>query len=314
MTQPRLQSDPMILVVGATGLLGHAICEQLRRRGAPVRVLVRSEAKAARLQAIGCAAMRGDLKDPSSLARACAGVTTVVTTANAMLSREPGDSFERVDRDGTNALVRAARTGGATHVVFTSVSPLLPPDNPFVRCKRAAEDAVRASGMTWTILQPTAFMEIHAGPLGGWDFERGRARITGSGRAPLSYVSVADVAAFAAEAVFNSAATNRAIRLAGPEPLSSLDSVAIAERVTGRRFRLQRVPVPALRVMAAMLRPVTAPLASLFRMLIAMEGGEIVDMAPVVRDFGVRQTSFEDYVRRTVAAAGHLRRAGIAGV
>ena len=69
----------MILVVGATGSLGGEVCRLLSARGKPVRALVRATSDAGKvrnLHNLGVSTVQGDLTDPASLDRACAGVTT----------------------------------------------------------------------------------------------------------------------------------------------------------------------------------------------------------------------------------------------
>src|SRR5690606_259457 len=73
----------MILVVGATGALGGMIARDLLVRGEAVRVLVRPGSEYGPLLELGAQPVMGDLKDPASLARACAGVGTVISTANS---------------------------------------------------------------------------------------------------------------------------------------------------------------------------------------------------------------------------------------
>lgn len=290
----------MTLVVGATGLLGRLICQRLLARGGPVRALVRP-GWSGDLMSPGVQPFMGDLRNPHSLVEACRGIRTVVTTAHAMGRRRPGDSFTSVDRDGSLALVSVAASAGVERLVYTSVSPVLPADNPFIRYKREVELAVRASGMTWTILQPSAFMEVHAGPPAGWDFARGRARILASGQVPVSYISAVDVAAFAVAATCSDLGANRNLRLAGPEPLTPLDAVSVAERVTGRRFRVQRLPSPALRALAVVVRPFNEAFSSLCRMGLALDLGDVFDMTPLQREFAITQTTFEAYARRMAA-------------
>jgi NADH dehydrogenase len=295
------------LVVGATGLVGRAICQGLRARGAPVRALSRSDSPTTRsLRDIGCAIASGDLKNRASVDSACRGTTTVITTANAILPHARGDSIESVDRRGSLSLVDAAKAAGASRFIYVSVSPQLPANNPFVQYKREVEAAVRSSGMRWTILQPTAFMEIHTGAAGGWDFVKARARIAGSGRAPASYISAIDVAAFAVESVLSPRAIDRALHIGGPEPISPLDAVGIAERVTGRTFKVQHVPLGVLRAVGTVAGPFNPGLASLLKLIVSLDRGELVDMGAIVRDLPVQQVTFEQYARRTVA--------GLAGV
>jgi len=81
----------MILVVGATGMVGSEICQRLSGRGEKVRALVRttsSTEKVALLRGRGVEVCVGDLKDPDSLAGACRGVDAVISTASSTLSRQ----------------------------------------------------------------------------------------------------------------------------------------------------------------------------------------------------------------------------------
>jgi uncharacterized protein YbjT (DUF2867 family) len=298
----------MILVVGATGLLGCEICKQRQARGLPTRALVREgSAREAAVRALGVEVVYGDLRQPHSMNTACQGCSAVITTANSMSARHPGDSFETVDRDGSLALLQAAERAGVKQFIYTSVSPVLPSNNPFVRYKREVEAAVRASAMKWTILQPSAFMEIHAGAVAGWDFARGRARLMGSGRAQASYIAVADVAAFAVAAADNVAAFNRTLHITGPQPLTGLEAVAIAERVTGKTFSVQRLPAAALAVLRVAAMPFSARFSSLFAMGLGMQIDDCVAMQPLLAEFAIRPTTFEDYVGAQQRAAAASR-------
>ena len=102
----------MILVAGASGLLGAEICQRLRARGMVVRALVRQTANSARLEALRGAGVNlcwGDLRDAGSLRDACYGADVVISTASSTLSRRDGDSIESVDRQGQLSLIAAAR-------------------------------------------------------------------------------------------------------------------------------------------------------------------------------------------------------------
>jgi len=291
-----------LLVVGASGLLGSEICRRARLDGHSVRAMTqRGSARVEALVEAGCELTPGDLTDPGTLAAPCAGVDTVVTTATAMLSRRRGASFHRVDRQGALALLDAARRAGITRFVYTSVSPNLPIEIPFVRIKRDVEHAVRESGMTWTVLQPSAFMEVHAGPAAGWNLQAGRARIAGSGRTPVGYIAVSDVAAFAVAALTNLDASNRTLALTGPESISALDAVGIAERVTGRRFKVQRAPLPVVRLLRLAAAPFSEQFASLFGMMEAADDHPIAMAAHQYAAFGVAPTTFERYVHGALA-------------
>jgi uncharacterized protein YbjT (DUF2867 family) len=91
--------------------------------------------------------------------------------------------------------------------------------------KRKVENALKESGMTYTILQPTFFMEVWLSPHLGFDHPNGKATIYGSGNNKISWISLRDVAAFAVASLDNEAAKNAEIELGGPDALSPLDVV-----------------------------------------------------------------------------------------
>src|SRR5712691_6671488 len=131
----------MNLVIGATGMLGGEVCRLLAEQGAPLRALVRAAsvpAKVDALRKLGAEIVVGDLKDPSSLVAACAGVETVFSTATSVFSQVEGDSIESVDERGQLNLVGAAEAAGAGRFVFVSFSAM-DPDSPLQRAKRAVE-------------------------------------------------------------------------------------------------------------------------------------------------------------------------------
>ena len=125
---------------------------------------------------MGVEISHGDLKDPASVEQACQGVSSVISTATCIMSRRPGDTFEKVDRDGQLGLVKLAKKTGVRHFVFISVSPAATESQKqlfakfkFVRYKRQVEAAIHESGMTWTVLQPGPFSEIMFSPEGTLD-------------------------------------------------------------------------------------------------------------------------------------------------
>lgn len=295
----------MHLVVGATGLVGRRVCELLRERGLSVRALVRDTAhpdKVAALRGVGAELVTGDLKEPASVLAACRGVDTVVSTASSTLSRQAGDSIDAVDRHGQMDLVAAADAAGAKRFVLISFPPS-PVEFPLQTAKRAVEDRLRHSRMTHTVLQPTFFTEVWLSPAVGFDAVNGTARIYGSGRNKISWISFEDVARFAAAVVDSPRAANATIKLGGPEALNPLEVVHIAEETTGRRFAVEHVPEEALRAQLA-----SAPDSlqkSFAGLMLNYAAGEVIDMSETCRAFGVQALkSVRDHFRAMVAASG----------
>jgi uncharacterized protein YbjT (DUF2867 family) len=231
----------VILVVGATGQVGGEVCRLLAARNESVRALVRSTsdpARVAALHGLGVDVIEGDLRAPETLARACAGVTAIVSTASATATQQEGDSIFNVDRDGQLALVEAATAAAVEHIVFVSFSSGIRADTPLHGAKRTVEQRLRESGVAWTVLRPTAFMEVWLSPLAGFDASGGSVVVFGSGGAAISYISLYDVARFCVESLARPAAWNRTIELGGPEPITPLQAVSIAQEVTGRTLQI----------------------------------------------------------------------------
>ena len=131
----------MNLVVGATGNVGGAVCELLRSQDRPVRAMVRETSdpqRVSRLEEVGAEVVRGELRDPGSLARACEGVATVVSGATTIGSLGT-DPISAVDRDGQLSLVDAARSAGVEHFVYVSYTRHVDTDDPLTQAKRAVE-------------------------------------------------------------------------------------------------------------------------------------------------------------------------------
>jgi uncharacterized protein YbjT (DUF2867 family) len=284
----------MILVVGATGNVGGAVAQMLLDQGRSVRVLVRPESNVEHLVEVGAEVALGDLKQPGSLAAACQGAEVVITTATSA-SRGGQDTVQTVDLDGNRYLIEAAQAAGARQFIFVSLfgadpnSPI-----PISQAKAKTENALRASGMPYTIIAPDFYMEVTLVGFVGMPAIQGQpVTIVGSGRRKHAFVSARDVAALIVAAVDKPAAINQQLVLGGPEPISILDAVAIYERVLGRRVPVRHVapgePIPGL----------PAPVAQLLAALDAYDSP--VDTRETAETFGVRQTPLEEVAARSAA-------------
>jgi uncharacterized protein YbjT (DUF2867 family) len=293
-----------ILVVGATGLLGSETCRILCGSGHDVRGLVRpGSPRIELLRGLGVDLVAGDLRDVRSIEAALRGITTVLSTATGAARRLPGDSLRLVDRDGQRALVDAARRGGVRRFVFTSVSPNLPRATPLVRYKRETEAAVRGSGMAWVIVQPSAFLETWLGPGAGFDVASGRALLVGSGEAPVSYVSVRDVARVIAGVVEPESGVSRAhVPVGGPDAVTPLEAVRIFEGEAGRRFSVLRVPVPIARAVGFLWRD-PAFSSALGLSAHRAVAGDVVPASELVGRLVERPVTVRDHARSAARAA-----------
>ena len=292
----------MILVVGATGFLGREICRRLSEQGEPVHGFARPSSNAAvvaELQSIGVDIVRGDLRDRRSLDAACRGMDTVISTATTTRSRQPGESIETTDHQGQLALVEAAREAGVRRFVYVSYSAHFEGDDALTVAKRSVEQRVRESGMTYTIVRPSCFMEVWLSPALGFDYPNGAVTVYGSGEGKLSWISIADVAQFVVRALDDSHAEDATVELGGPEALSPLEVVRLFERASGRSFTVQRVPEDALR---AKRDAATDSLDQAFAsLMLNVAAGDEIPMEDTLRTYRLRFTPVGDYVRQAVA-------------
>jgi NADH dehydrogenase len=292
----------MNLVVGATGTLGGEICSRLAGAGKPVRGLTRPSSdpgKIAALQKQGVEIATGDLTDPASLDAACRGMTTVYSTATAIQSRQEGNTLDRVDREGQANLVEAARKARVRRFVFISFREKREFDFPLQAAKRATAESLKKSGIPWTIIEASLFMEIWLSPHLGFDAANGRARVFGAGDKKISYVSYRDVAALAIAAAESPEAENRVVEVGGPEALSLLEVVRIFEERAGRKFEVEHVSDDSLRAMKSNAKtPVEETFAAL---MLSCTNGDEIDMHPTLSRFPVRLTSVREYADRVLA-------------
>ena len=286
----------MILVAGATGLVGSTVCQKLAGRGEKVRALVRATSAKEKLEALrscGAELCIGDLKDPGSLSSACRGVDAVVSTASPTLSRQAGDSIESVDAAGQMNLVNAAKAASVARFVFVSFRRPRGITFPLADAKRKVEEAI--ANLNFTIIQASWFMEVWLGPALGFDYANRSARSYGPGTKPISWVSLRDVAEMCALALRSPAADRRTIEFGGPEALSPLEVVARFEKLGGRPFQLEHVPEQALR---AQFDGAADPIQKTFAgLMLGYVYGDAMNMAPVVEQFGIQLTSVDEYAR-----------------
>jgi uncharacterized protein YbjT (DUF2867 family) len=285
------------VVVGATGNVGGGVCDALRGQSKPVQAMVRETSDADRvrwLEELGAEVVRGELRDSGSLARACAGAATVVSGATAIGSLGT-DSISAVDRDGQLALVGAAREAAVGHFIYVSYTRNIDTDDPLTEAKRAVEARLRESGMSYTILRPSYFMEMWLGPALGFDLAGGAARVLGDGDQRVNWISAGDVVAAIVACVDNPEAHGQTIELGGPEAVSPLEVVRLAESSTGRAITVDHVPAEQLEQQA---REAAGTDASIFpSLMLCQTRGDEIEPAP---EWLRPRTTVADYLRATL--------------
>ncbi|GAA1650413.1 SDR family oxidoreductase [Georgenia ruanii] len=139
-----------VLLTGASGQLGRVVAPALAVAGHGVRALSRE----GRADDGPVRWVRGDLATGAGLAEAVAGADAVVHLASAPYRR---GYTRQVDVEGTYRLAAAARAAGVGHLVYVSIVGVDAVPWGYYRVKLAAEEAVRTSGVGWTVLRATQF-------------------------------------------------------------------------------------------------------------------------------------------------------------
>jgi uncharacterized protein YbjT (DUF2867 family) len=296
----------MYLVVGGTGPvgLGGEICRRLRSSGRQTRALVRPTSDARRtenLRKMGVELVQGNLKDRESLERACQGVRCIISTASMLVSRQPDDTVETVDGRGNKDLVDVAKACGAESFLYTSLSGHIDREFPFRNVKRDVERHLKASGLSYTILRPTFYMEVWLSAIGGFDYANARAAIYGEGHNRISWLSFYDVARFAVMCLDSDSAKNATFEVGGPETLSPLEVVKIFEDESGRRFDVEVVSARTLAEQESSdENSWTRSIAGLRR---CYADGDVIDMRALAERFPMTWTTVRDYAHRVLGSA-----------
>jgi len=223
----------MLLILGAGGKTGQAVIRALATRGAPVRALAHHETQVAPLRALGAGeVVVGDLRDPSALAAAMAGIEAVYYICPAV---QPDEA--EIGR----GVIAAAQATGVPRLVLHSVMHPQISALPHHAHKLQVEDALIQSGLSFTILQPSSYMQ---NILEGWE------RIATQGvyaslyglDARMTLVDLDDVGDVAARVLTEAGHEAATYELSGPEVLTAATMAATLSARLGRPVTAVAVP------------------------------------------------------------------------
>jgi len=217
-------------ITGASGKLGRMAVDYALALTGPENVVVTTRTPDAvrDLAERGISVRHGDFDQPSTLASAFAGVDRllVVSASNATGKRH----------DEHAAAIDAAVASGVRRIFFTSmpnVEDVTHPSGLIAEEYRDAEEMVKASGLTYTILRIAPYAELHPVER-AIEFARGgRTLSMNTGEGKIAFVSRRDVAASAAAALVNDVFPNATIDITGPRLHSFRDVAAMISRVVG---------------------------------------------------------------------------------
>jgi uncharacterized protein YbjT (DUF2867 family) len=226
----------MILITGAAGKTGRAIIRALTARGAAVRALVHRPEQVQVIEALEAQeVLVGDLRAPATVEGAAHGTQAVYHIC-------PNVSPDEVAIG--QVAIEAARSAGVEHFVFHSVLHPQTEGMPHHWQKLRVEEALFASGLSYTILQPSAYMQnlfAHRDRI----LEQGLYLVPYAVETRLALVDLEDVAQAAAVVLTDPSHAGATYELSGPQALSQIEVAAILSRELGRPVRAAVVPLAA---------------------------------------------------------------------
>jgi dihydroflavonol-4-reductase len=319
-----------VLVTGATGLVGHGIARLLASQGRKVRALVRDVERARRMLGPEIEPIAGDVTSPDTLAAALRGTSLVFHAAGIPEQWQKDEAiFDRVNRDGTANVLRAARQAGVQRVVYTSTMDVFaaprggvlvetnvdpePKPTAYERSKQDAERealAVLADGLDVVFVNPgavygpspvvTALNVFFARLLAG------KVPLLPPGGMPVAFVD--------GVASAHVAAAEHGVR--GERYLVADEHVSmkkLATAILDAEGRGRRAPGVGPAWLLQALARGTAPLARTFGFAPLIAPGELsfllwnvsVDASKAKRVLGFQPTTLAEGVQKTVAALGN---------
>jgi NADH dehydrogenase len=238
-----------VLVTGGTGVIGTSAITTLVRRGRTVRLLSRHAERDARAWPRGVAAVTGDVTDPATLAGVADGCDAVVHLVGIIDEQPPATSFQRVNVDGTENIVREAARAGVRKFVYVSSLGSEAGRSPYHESKRAAERIVRGFAGEWAILRPGPVYgpgDEHVSVLMKLVRTLPVVPVIGDGNQPIQPLWHGDLAEAIAMTVERDDLSGATYDMAGDEVTSQRDLIDRLRRLTNR----DGVEIPVLGVFA----------------------------------------------------------------
>jgi len=301
----------VVVVTGASGFVGGHVVRELASRGrvavCPVRDAQRLTRKTAGLAPEAVVPVEGTIFDERVLARCLENADAVIHLVGIIEeSRLRGQTFSREHVDATDRVVRACVDAGVKRYVHMSALGARSGDDEvstYHRTKWLAEEAVRASGLDWTIFRPSV---IH-GPDGEFMqmmkfFATSRIRqpvmpYFGRGESRIQPVHVKDVASCFVGALDRPETFGKAYDLGGPERYTWKELYdTCAEAIIGRRRTKCSVPVPVARLLARVVMPIMpsaiVPYKFNLGQVLMSQEDSVCETAPIEETFEIKLRPF----------------------
>jgi uncharacterized protein YbjT (DUF2867 family) len=282
----------MILITGAAGKTGQAVIRALVARDQPVRALVRNAAQSRRLISLGVQEiLTGDLREADTIQEATRGAWAVYHIC---------PNLSEAEIPIGQAVIKAARVSGVEHLVYHSVLHPQTEAMPHHWLKLAVEAAMFESGLSFTILQPAAYMQ---NVLAGWEeiVEHGIYTVPYAAETRLGMVDLEDVAEAAARVLTTPGHAGAIYELAGSQVLTQTEIAALLSRVLDRPVQARQIPLEEWTLQAGRAGLGDYQINTLLKMFSYYEQyGFWGNPRMLTALLGHAPARFEDFIQRTI--------------
>lgn len=280
----------MILVTGTTGLNGSAVIREFVQNDAPVRALVRDPEKAAALPTPpNVEIVQGDMARPETLGPALDGIHRVlmISTANNSLVETQRSFIDAAKRAGVRHIIKFSGVGCEPNSSFR-----------FARMHGELEQYLESSGLAWTHLRPSQFMQVYFREVPTILSDHELAVPMGEAR--IAPVDVADIAKVAFALLRSDGHEGRRYEMTGPEALSMTEVAERLADVVGEPVRYVDVDPHAKRqqlLAAGIPTDLADAMDELFDLRRNGSAESRVDLS-THEAFGIQPTTFAEFARR----------------
>ena len=286
-----------IAVTGGTGFVGSAILSELLHQDHEVTVLVRSIPGGTANTTGNIHYVQGNVVQGDGLVELLDGKDALIHLVGII--REDGtNTFDGVHRHGTENVIKAAQDTGVKKLIH--MSALGTRENAVSRyhqSKWAGEEAVRTSGLDWTIFRPSiiygpndSFINMLAGMMRGSPV----TPVLGGGRNLMQPVFVKDVARAFCEAAAASWSSRHIYELGGPDVLEFKEILKVISETIEKKAVFISVPVGFMRPVIALLQALGAKLPVTTDQLIMMQEDNVCRSGDSLKEFSFDFTPFRD--------------------
>lgn len=252
----------MILIAGGSGFIGSAIVRELARRGLPAAVMShRPEAAARRFPGLSVDVRAGDAREADSLRRAVAGVETIISCMQfpnfPVENPRKGFTFDEVDARGNERLVAAATAAGVKNYLYLSGAGAAKDGQyRWLRAKWQAEEAIRGSGMRYTILRPSWVYgpeDKSLNRFAGFARSLPFVPVIGDGKQRMQPVFIDDVVRVMVDSLDAPSAANQTFEIGGPDVMTMDEVLRTMLDVMGKKKPLSHAPAFLPRLAGALM-------------------------------------------------------------